>query len=32
MSNKDQIQEFLKDPGNAHEDKGQNFLDRFKGD
>jgi general secretion pathway protein D len=32
MSNKDQIQEFLRDPGNAHENKAQNFLDRFKGD
>jgi len=32
MSNKDQIEDFLKDPSNPHEDKAKNFLDRFKGD
>jgi general secretion pathway protein D len=32
MSNRDQIEEFLKDPSNAHENKAKNMLDRFKGD
>ena len=31
-ANKEQIQDFLKDPSNPHEDKPKNFLDRFKGD
>jgi general secretion pathway protein D len=32
LSNKEQIEQFLKDPGNVPNSKAQNFLDRFKSD
>ena len=32
LSNKDQIDQFLKDPANVPNSKEQNFLERFKGD